>query len=66
MFTQSRVKETRRVKILEEMKGLTGERYNLGTHIAAIYAALGNKDQALAWLEKACDGHEHACRSISK
>lgn len=47
------------VKILEEMKGLTGERYNLGTHIAAIYAALGKKDQAFAWLEKACDGHEH-------
>jgi serine/threonine protein kinase/tetratricopeptide (TPR) repeat protein len=46
------------IKILEEMKGLTGERYNLGTHIAAIYAALGNKDEALAWLKKACDDHE--------
>jgi len=38
------------IKILEQMKGLTGKRYNLGTHIAAIYAALGNKDEALAWL----------------
>jgi tetratricopeptide (TPR) repeat protein len=46
------------IKILEEVKALSGERYNLGTHIAAIYAALGNKDQALAWLEKACDEHE--------
>jgi len=46
------------IKILEEMKGLTGERYNLGTHIAAIYAALGNKDEALAWLKRACDEHE--------
>jgi serine/threonine-protein kinase len=46
------------IKILEEMKGLTGKRYNLGTHIAAIYAALGNKDKALAWLKKACDEHE--------
>jgi predicted negative regulator of RcsB-dependent stress response len=46
------------IKILEEMKGLTGKRYNLGTHIAAIYAALGNKDEALAWLKKACDEHE--------
>lgn len=46
------------IEILEEMKGLTGKRYNLGTHIAAIYAALGNKDEALAWLTKACDEHE--------
>jgi serine/threonine-protein kinase len=46
------------IKILEEMKGLTGKRYNLGTHIAAIYAALGNKDEALAWLKKACDDYE--------
>jgi tetratricopeptide (TPR) repeat protein len=46
------------IKILEEMKDLTGKRYNLSTHIAAIYAALGNKDQALAWLNKACDEHE--------
>ena len=40
------------------VKDLTGKRYNLGTHIAAIYAALGNKDEALAWLTKACDEHE--------
>jgi TolB-like protein/DNA-binding winged helix-turn-helix (wHTH) protein/Tfp pilus assembly protein PilF len=46
------------IKILEEVKALTGERYNLGTHIAAIYAALGNKDEALAWLKRACDEHE--------
>ena len=46
------------IEILEEMKRLTGERYNLGTHIAAIYAALGNKDEALAWLKRACDEHE--------
>ena len=46
------------IKILEEMKALTSERYNLGTHIAAIYAGLGNKDEALAWLKRACDEHE--------
>jgi len=46
------------IKILEEMKGLTDKRYNLSTHIAAIYAALGNKDEALAWLKTACDEHE--------
>jgi len=25
---------------------------------AGIYAALGNKDEALAWLKRACDEHE--------
>jgi serine/threonine-protein kinase len=47
------------IKILEDMKSLAGKRYDLGTHIAAIYAALGNKDEALAWLKKACDEHEN-------
>jgi len=46
------------IKILEDMKGLSGKRHNLGTHIAAIYAALGNQDEALAWLKRACDEHE--------
>ena len=47
------------IKILEEMKRLTSKRYGLSKHIAAIYAALGNKDEALAWLTKACDEHEN-------
>ncbi|MBA3805528.1 MAG: protein kinase, partial [Acidobacteria bacterium] len=45
------------VKILEEVKALTGERHNLSPSIAAIYAVLGNKDEALAWLKRACDEH---------
>jgi eukaryotic-like serine/threonine-protein kinase len=45
-------------RILTEVKGLTRERYDLGAYIAAIYAALGNKDQAFAWLNKACDARE--------
>ena len=45
------------IKILEEVKGLTGERYDLGAHIAAIYAALGNEDQAFAWLDNAYEAH---------
>ena len=44
-------------KILEEVKGIAGERYDLGAHIAAIYAALGNKDQAFAWLDNAYEAH---------
>ena len=51
-------KRNEAIKILEEMKALTSERSSLGTHIAAIYAALGNKDEALAWLNRACDEHE--------
>jgi tetratricopeptide (TPR) repeat protein len=46
------------IEILEQMKDLSSKRFNLSTHIAAIYAALGNKDEALAWLTKACDEHE--------
>jgi hypothetical protein len=30
----------------------------LSTHIAANYAALGIKEEALTWLKKACDEHE--------
>jgi serine/threonine-protein kinase len=46
------------IKILAEVEGSTSQRYDLGAYIAAIYAALGNKDQAFAWLEKACDERE--------
>jgi tetratricopeptide (TPR) repeat protein len=46
------------IKILKEVKGQTSERYDLGAYIAAIYAALGNKDQAFAWLDKACNERE--------
>ena len=41
------------VKILEEVKRDTAERYDLGLQIAAIYALLGNKDEAFAWLNNA-------------
>ena|SRR5215813_3860743 len=46
------------IKILAEVKGPTTERYDLAGYIADIYAALGDKDQAFAWLEKACDQRE--------
>jgi eukaryotic-like serine/threonine-protein kinase len=46
------------VRVLEEVKALTGERHNLSTHIAGIYAGLGDKNEALAWLKRACDEHE--------
>jgi len=48
------------IRILDEMKGLTSERYDLETYIACIYAALGNKEQAFAWLEKGLDDRDYA------
>jgi DNA-binding winged helix-turn-helix (wHTH) protein/TolB-like protein len=42
-------------KILDQLKGLSGRRYVMPYHIATIYTALGDKDQAFAWLQKAYD-----------
>jgi DNA-binding winged helix-turn-helix (wHTH) protein/TolB-like protein/Tfp pilus assembly protein PilF len=42
-------------KILDQLKGLSRRRYVMPYHIATIYAALGDKDQAFAWLQKAYD-----------
>ncbi len=47
------------IKILDETKGLTSERYDLGTYIASVYAALGNKEQAFAWLKRALDDRDN-------
>jgi TolB-like protein/DNA-binding winged helix-turn-helix (wHTH) protein len=42
-------------KILDRLKGLSRRRYVMPYHIATIYAALGDRDQAFAWLQKAFD-----------
>jgi DNA-binding winged helix-turn-helix (wHTH) protein/TolB-like protein/Tfp pilus assembly protein PilF len=42
-------------KILNQLKGLSRRRYIMPYHIATIYTALGDKDQAFAWLQKAYD-----------
>jgi serine/threonine-protein kinase len=52
------------IKILAEVKALTREHYDLASYIAAIHAALGNKDQAFAWLEKACDEYEYGVSDL--
>jgi hypothetical protein len=44
-----------RRKILDQLKGLSGRRYVMPYHIATIYNALGDKDQAFGWLQKAYD-----------
>jgi tetratricopeptide (TPR) repeat protein len=40
-------------KILGQLKELSGRRYVMPYHFATIYSALGDKDQAFAWLLKA-------------
>jgi tetratricopeptide (TPR) repeat protein len=42
-------------KILDQLKGLFRRRYVMPYHLATIYTALGDKDQAFAWLQKAYD-----------
>jgi tetratricopeptide (TPR) repeat protein len=41
-------------KVLEELKGFSGQ-YGYPFAIASVHAALGEKDQAFKWLQKACD-----------
>jgi eukaryotic-like serine/threonine-protein kinase len=42
-------------KILADLEAIAKQRYIDQTHIAAIYAALGDKDHAFAALDQACD-----------
>ena len=42
-------------KILADLEAMAKQRYIDQTHIAAIYAALGDKDHAFAALDRACD-----------
>jgi tetratricopeptide (TPR) repeat protein len=44
-------------KVLLELKDLSSRRYVEPLDIALIYTALGDKSQAVEWLEKACDDH---------
>jgi len=57
-------KKDEATKILNEVKGQTREHYNLATFIAAIYAALGDKEQAFAWLGKGCDEHQNGVKEF--
>jgi len=45
------------IKTLEQLNRLSKQKYVSQYLIAEIYAGLGEKDQALEWLEKACDEH---------
>ncbi len=49
--------------ILMELKSRSGQRYVPAEHIAMLYSALGEKDEAFAWLEKACENRDfRLCR----
>jgi len=43
--------------VIEELKQLSGHQYVPATSIALVYAGLGEKDQAFAWLEKGYEEH---------
>jgi serine/threonine-protein kinase len=45
-------------KELTELQELSKQRYVSPSQFAAIYAALGDRDQAFAWLDKSIDGHD--------
>jgi serine/threonine-protein kinase len=44
---------------IQELKDLAARRYVAPGYIAAIFMCLGEKDQAFAWLERACDDHSY-------
>jgi TolB-like protein/DNA-binding winged helix-turn-helix (wHTH) protein/Tfp pilus assembly protein PilF len=46
-------------KILEELKAMSRKRYVSPLFIAAIFAALGDNEQAFSWIEKAYEQHEN-------
>jgi predicted nucleic acid-binding protein len=41
------------LRLLEQLEAASKERYTPAVSFAAVYAGLGEKDQAFAWLEKA-------------
>jgi serine/threonine-protein kinase len=45
-------------KIVEDLKELSKRRYIAASVIAQLYVALGDKDQAFVWLDKAYDDHD--------
>jgi serine/threonine-protein kinase len=46
-------------QIIEEMKALSSKRYVPPYRMAVVYASLGKNDEALEWLQRACDERGH-------
>jgi tetratricopeptide (TPR) repeat protein len=51
-------------QILAELKEVAAKKYIAAEEIAAVYAALGEKDEAFKWLEQACDDHGGAVQAV--
>lgn len=51
-------------QILEELKKIAATKYLPKEEIAAVYVALGEKEEAFKWLDRACDDHGGALQAI--
>jgi hypothetical protein len=51
-------------KILAELQSLSEHRYVPATDTALIYAGLGDKDKAFAWLDKAYEEHSFSLSNL--
>jgi TolB-like protein/Tfp pilus assembly protein PilF len=52
---------TRALRMISEMQKPTASKYVPFYYIADIYAALGDKEAAFAWLDRALDQHSNSC-----
>ena len=51
-------------KVLAQLEELSRQRYVSSLEIAGIYTGLGEKDQAFAWLQKACEERAYRLTSL--
>ena len=51
-------------QILAELKEVAAKKYIAAEEIAAVYVALGDKEEAFKWLARACDDHGGAIQAI--
>lgn len=60
-YAHARLNERREaLRDLDQLKALSKQRYVPAVSVAIIYAGLGDKDQAFAWLEKAYAEHVYS------
>jgi TolB-like protein/Tfp pilus assembly protein PilF len=52
------------LKVIEDIKRLSEHQYIAKPSIALVYAGLGDKDQAIAWLEKGYEEHAFQMQSL--
>ena len=48
------------------MIDIANTKYFPGEQIASVYVALGEKDEAIRWIERAIDEHSGSCHSIAQ